>query len=375
MKIILLTNIVPPYRQRAYGMLARLVHACNPTRNPDGDFHVICTHRHEPQRAWPMLTGDFAQSILPGIKIPLGENRVIPINFGLIRALDAARPDVLILAGFGLAHWQAHLYARRNNIPTVLQFDGWAGSDATYQNRLRDCIRKTMIAHAKICIAAGENGQDWFVESGKVRNNILIAPIPPSFTAPNHLHGFDDRPVDLLWCGRPTLSKGFETFLEIAAGLHRQGHAKRIQIVGACDQNDLANRLAGLGLSKATDHMPEIPPAKLPGIYQQAKLCLLPSRNDAYGVTVIEAIACGTVALASNRVGCVPDILGTAEIPPCNIVPAWMTACARLLSDRAAWQKTQARQHSRIANNTPAHHAETILRACKMANSAEVLDA
>jgi len=48
-------------------------------------------------------------------------------------------------------------------------------------------------------------------------------------------------------------------------------------------------------------------------------------------------------------------------------VPAWMTACARLLSDRAAWQKTQARQHSRIANNTPAHHAETLWQASVIA--------
>lgn len=376
MKIILLANIVPPYRQRAYGMLARLVRGCNPARNRDSDFHVICTHRHEPQRAWPILTNDFAQSILPGIKIPVGENRVIPINFGLIHALNAARPDVLILAGFGLAQWQAHRYARRHNIPTIVQFDGWAASDAIYQNRLRNCIRKTMIAHAKICIAAGENGQDWFVKYGKASNDILIAPIPPSFKPPHDLPGFDDRPIDLLWCGRPTLSKGFETFLEIAAGLHRQGHAKRIQIVGACDHNALVNRLAALGLTTITEYMPNIPPAKLPDVYQKAKLCLLPSRNDAYGVTVIEAIACGTVALASNRVGCVRDILEPAEILPCNTVPAWMIACTRLLGDRVAWQKTRTGQHARIANNMPAHHAETIWQACQMATSmAGVADA
>lgn len=363
MKIILVTNIVPPYRQRAYGMLARLAR----TGDPDGELRVICTQHHEPQRGWPILTGDFPQSILPGVKVPLGENRVIALNFGLPRILDAARPDVLALAGFGPAQWQADRYADRHNIPTILQFDGWAGSDAAYQNPLRESIRRTMIARAEICIAAGENGHDWFVCFGKARNDILIAPIPPSFTPPDYRSDFDDRPIDLLWCGRPTRSKGFDTFLEIARQLHRNGTAKNIRVVGANHHDGIADRLSRMGLSAVTKLVENVTPLNLPALYQQAKLCLLPSLNDAYGVTVIEAIACGSVALASNRVGCARDVLGSPEILPCNILPAWIDVATRLLRDQAAWQETQTAQHSRITHNNPAHHTETLWQACLMA--------
>lgn len=363
MKIILVTNIVPPYRQRAYGMLARLARA----GDPDGELGIICTQHHEPQRGWPILTGDFPQSILASVKVPLGENRVIAINFGLTRALDHARPNILILAGFGPAQWQAHRYADRHNIPTIVQFDGWAVSDAAYQNPLRESIRRTMIARAKICIAAGKNGHDWFARFGKTGTDILIAPIPPSFTPPDHRLGLDHRPVDLLWCGRPTQLKGFDTFLEIASQLHRNGTAKNILIVGANHHNDITGRLTRMGLSAVTNLVENVTPSKLPTFYQQAKLCLLPSLNDAYGVTVIEAIACGSVALASNRVGCARDVLGSPEILPCKILPAWIDVATRLLRDQAAWQKTQTAQHSRITRNNPAHHAETLWQASLMA--------
>ncbi|MFC4235229.1 glycosyltransferase family 4 protein [Thalassospira xianhensis] len=365
MKIILVTNIVPPYRQRAYGVLARLARA----RDRDGELHVVCTQHHEPQRGWPILTGDFTQSILPGVKMPLGENRVIALNFGLLHTLDAARPDVLVLAGFGPAQWQAHRYAYRYNIPTIVQFDGWAGSDVAYQNPLRQSIRHRMIARARIGIAAGENGHDWFVRFGKAGTDILIAPIPPSFTPPDHRSGFDDRPIDLLWCGRPTRSKGFDTFLEIASQLHRNGTAKNIRIVGADHHNGVADRLSHMGLSAATELMENVAPSKLPALYQQAKLCLLPSRNDAYGVTVIEAITCGTVALATNQVGCARDVLGSSEILPCNILSVWVDACTRLLCDQVAWQETQTAQHARIPHNNPAHHAKTLWQACLMATN------
>ncbi len=365
MKIVLVTNIVPPYRQAAYGMLAHRVRTCD----SEGEFRIICTHHHEPQRSWPLLTGEFAQTILPRAKIPLGENRTIAINFGLDRALDHARPDALILAGFGPTQWQAHLYARRHNIPTIVQFDGWTASDAAYQNPLRENIRRRMIARASICIAAGENGRDWFVRFGKAGTDILIAPIPPAFTPPDHRSGFNDRPVDLLWCGRPTRSKGFDTFLEIASQLHRNGIAKNIRIVGANHHNDIADRLPRMGLSTVTELVENVAPSKLPALYQQAKLCLLPSRNDAYGVTVIEAIACGSVALATNRVGCTRDMLSSPEILPSNIVPAWIDACTRLLCDQAAWRKTQITQHSRITHNNPVHHTETLWQACLMATN------
>ena len=365
MKIVLVTNIVPPYRQTAYGILACLARA----RDPDDEFRVICTHHHEPQRSWPVLTGEFTQTILPGAKIPLGENRTIAINFGLERALDHARPDILILAGFGAAQWQAHIHARKHNIPTVVQFDGWAESDTAYQNPLRNYIRQRMIAHARNCIAAGENGHDWFVHFGKAGTDILIAPIPPSFTPPDHRPDFDDRPIDLLWCGRPTRSKGFDTFLEIASQLHRNGTAKNILIVGANHHNDITGRLTRMGLSAVTKLVENVTPSKLPALYQQTKLCLLPSRNDAYGVTVIEAIACGSVAMASNQVGCARDVLGSPEILACNILSAWIDAATRLLRDQAAWQETQTAQHSRITRNNPAHHAETLWQACLRATN------
>ncbi len=366
-KIVLITNIVPPYRQRAYGMLASLSCA------KGGDFRAICTHHHEPQRDWPILTGKFRQIILPGIKIPLGENRSIAINFGLDRALDDLCPDVLILAGFGPAQYCAHRYARRHTIPTVVQFDGWAQSDRHYQNPIRRCIRSKMITQAKSFIAAGQNGRDWFARFGIADQNILIAPIPPSFPPLKQISSLINRPIDLIWCGRPTRSKGFDRFLAIARDLHCAGTINAIRIIGADHQNAIGQTLDQYGLTGITDLLGHIPPAELRPHYQHAKLCLLPSNNDAYGITAIEAISCGTVVLASDQLGGARDVLAPSEILPLDQpgqpdqLDIWVKTCTRLLRDHDLWQTTQKSQHTSIRHNTPDHHANTLWQACQMA--------
>ncbi len=77
--------------------------------------------------------------------------------------------------------------------------------------------------------------------------------------------------------------------------------------------------------------------ADLPAIYSAARACLLPSLEEGFGLTVLEAMACGTPVVASNA-GALPETVGSAGVlvNP-QETPAWVNAIFRLLTDRDCW--------------------------------------
>lgn len=363
MQVTVLTNLVPPYRLDAYNALHGVASKAG------GGLTIICTNRTEPQRNWPKASGDFNHQTLDGLVLPLGENRTFSIAIGTKNALHRASPDALVLNGFGIAQWQAARWAQARNITTILQFDGWIGSDKSYANPVRKHIRRQMIAKADGFVAASSRGKEWFQQFGAADIDISVAPIPTSFPPAQGLPDFADRTYELTWCGRTTKAKGFDVFLKIAADLKKRGIIKRIAIIGCTDLEQAQSDLSISGLSDAADIFPQLYPNELPKLLCHSKLCLFPSRNDAYGVGVIEAIACGAVALASPLVGCAPDVLDRSEIIDTSSFENWVATSQALLSNQPVWQRTQQCQGNKIKNNTPNHQARTLWKALQQASA------
>lgn len=67
----------------------------------------------------------------------------------------------------------------------------------------------------------------------------------------------------------------------------------------------LRERVAALGLTPRVLWTGEVPPGdpRLAGLYQVADVVLLPSRSEAYGLTLLEAWAAGTPVVASRTAG------------------------------------------------------------------------
>ncbi len=357
MKIALLTNLVPPYRRAAFGLVAE--HA----KSVGGTSHVICTDLDETQHIWARQSAPLSCCSLSALRIPLGENRRLSFNFGVTRELARTAPNVLILSGFGPTMWRAQRWAKNHAIPTVVLFDGWLGSDTVYDNRVRRALRQNMIKQASGFIAASSRGKDWFETFGVPPDQITVSPIPTSFTPPKAIPEFNHRPFDILWCGRTTTAKGFETFLQIARMLKSRQAITKIGIIGALNMSRIAQQVAEHGLSDITDIHPLLPPEHLPDFLTQAKICLFPSHNDAYGVGVIEAVSCGALVLASDAVGCAPDVLAPGQILSPDIALDWVEVCAALLTTPDEWDRIRTTQTTTISHNTADHHARSIWQA------------
>jgi glycosyltransferase involved in cell wall biosynthesis len=90
------------------------------------------------------------------------------------------------------------------------------------------------------------------------------------------------------------------------ATCRRLGHEGIDLVAAGGDRPQFAGEAASL--ARALGHVPD---AHLPGLYAGAAAFVLPSWHEGFGLTCIEAMACGTPVVAA-RAGALPETCGDA---------------------------------------------------------------
>jgi glycosyltransferase involved in cell wall biosynthesis len=97
----------------------------------------------------------------------------------------------------------------------------------------------------------------------------------------------------------------------------------------------LRERIAALGIGDRVDWQPYAGDDELVALYQGARMLLLPSLYEGFGLTALEAMACGAPVIVSDRAS-LPEVVGDAAlvVDP-EDTGAIATAIHRLLTDDA----------------------------------------
>jgi glycosyltransferase involved in cell wall biosynthesis len=81
----------------------------------------------------------------------------------------------------------------------------------------------------------------------------------------------------------------------------------------------------------------------LPALYSGAKVFILPSLSEGFGLTALEAMACGTPVVASAA-GALPETVGQAgSLVDPDDPDALADAILQLMSDKGCWQEYRRR--------------------------------
>jgi glycosyltransferase involved in cell wall biosynthesis len=91
----------------------------------------------------------------------------------------------------------------------------------------------------------------------------------------------------------------------------------------------------------ALQHDEAVPWDEMLPVFCDARLLLLPSRREPWGLVCNEAMQCGTPCLVSPFVGAADDLVideVTGRVLPLD-VEQWAQAASRLLDDPAAWHR------------------------------------
>jgi glycosyltransferase involved in cell wall biosynthesis len=94
----------------------------------------------------------------------------------------------------------------------------------------------------------------------------------------------------------------------------------------------------------------QVEPAELPGLYNAATCLAHPAWYEGFGLTPLEALACGTPVVASSAAS-VPEVVGDAGllVDPAD-VDGWTLALARLLEDASLREELRQRGLRRAAD-------------------------
>lgn len=77
--------------------------------------------------------------------------------------------------------------------------------------------------------------------------------------------------------------------------------------------DDIQSLVEELGLRQSVLFMPNLPSQDMPALYTGAQLLILPSHYEGFGLPVLEAMACGTPVIISDRAS-LPEIAGEAAL-------------------------------------------------------------
>jgi glycosyltransferase involved in cell wall biosynthesis len=131
--------------------------------------------------------------------------------------------------------------------------------------------------------------------------------------------GLPDRYV--VFVGNPKPHKGIDILLQAMKDKSIQDKGLVLVIAGGSESDAAAMaRLAeSIGVGNQLVHLRQLPMGELPIILTGARMLVMPSRWEGFGLPVLEAMACGTPVVSSNA-GSLPEVAGTAAtlVPPDN---------------------------------------------------------
>lgn len=162
--------------------------------------------------------------------------------------------------------------------------------------------------------------------------------------------------------GRLVGWKGLHVIIEALAQLPDMVHYRAIG--EGPEQSALSQLATRLGVRDRVEFTGRIDHAQLPELLATADVFVQPSiGEEAFGISVVEAMACGLPVLASDNGG-MREIVSpgaTGKLLPAGDVPAWAAALSSLLSDTLLSQSLgRAARQRAVDHFTWAANAEAV---------------
>ena len=186
-------------------------------------------------------------------------------------------------------------------------------------------------------VAVSDSTADDLARRGIPREHIVVIPngvdlehfrppsVPSEFAEPS-----------LLYVGRLRRYKRVDLILEAVARLQGQGVSCTLRIAGSgTDRPRLERLTTRLGLQETVRFLGYVSEEDKIELFQQSWVHLLTSPNEGWGITNMEAAACGTPTVASNSPGLRDSVRSgeTGLLVPHADVPSLAAAIRLLLED------------------------------------------
>jgi glycosyltransferase involved in cell wall biosynthesis len=311
---------------------------------------------------------------------------------GTATAVARLRADVVWIHGYARrASWAAAAAARTTGAPVLLRDDQTGAVRRRAWRQAAKGLAVRLLLHGGTVLATGQANRRYFEGLGVAADAIRIVPhsvdnrafraraeqLQPRRAELRAALGVHDDRAIVLFCGKLIAQKQPAMLLEAYARVRAERPCALV-VVGdgplraateaAAERLGVADvRFAGFrdqrGIAEA---------------YAAADLLVLPSASETWGLVVNEAFNFGLPVVASDRVGCVDDLVAhgqTGLVVGHADVEALAGAIAALVDDADLRAKMGTRARRRIEAYGVAECADAVVRACSETGRSHTRDA
>ena len=171
-----------------------------------------------------------------------------------------------------------------------------------------------------------------------------------------------EEKIILLFVGRLERVKGLDIILESLLYLPQEVH---LLVIGEGREKGKYKRFVrDKGLQKRVEFLGGFPQEKLPFMYSQAHLTVIPSREESFGLVGLESMSCGTPVIASSRGGLTEYIKDGINgfLVPSEEPAAWSEKISKVLKMYLSpqWEGLRKRGKGTAQKFSSLHQAEKV---------------
>jgi glycosyltransferase involved in cell wall biosynthesis len=326
-RVVVVANIPTHYRVPLFDEVAAHVVA------DGGGFVAAFLGDPYARRSWMVPgTGSYDSITVPSIGLPLTREWHPFVPTGLGRVLERLAPTVVVSGGFSPAvSGVAARFAARRGVP----FGVWSGETAlTGSGRAgwRRGLRRWVLRRASFGLAYGHGSGEYLracrpdLPVAYVRNSTPVPGGPVGATP-----GTAVRILTVADMSSPR--KGVDMLIDALAALGSRPWSLTV-VGGGPYLGAMRERARALGdRVRFTGAMPS---DRVAEAYRSADMFALASREELFGLVLVEAMGAGLATLASDRAGATADLCVTGRnslvVSP-NTVQAWRKALGTVIDD------------------------------------------
>lgn len=196
-----------------------------------------------------------------------------------------------------------NLFASFRHKPTILQAHGSSMPIVGKTKALHDAMWNTAILKAvDYCIADADVEVQHYLNEGTKRENIIMIPVGINFAEFKRLPARTEKEYKtILFLGRIHEVKGIDLLIHAFYLMHNSDRV-RLQISGVDYgyQDEVKALINKLGLEVFIDYTGPLYGANKVKAFTNADVFVMPSRYEMWGLTFMEALACGTAVIMTD---------------------------------------------------------------------------
>lgn len=291
--VAIISNAPSPYRVDHYKFLQ--------DNYPEFSFWFVYARKSNKSelRQWDVSTDGLTNVVFLPCYMLLRkgryDDRQIFITHGVGKALKRINPDIVVSMEYNPTSIQAVAWCKKRKIPYVSHTDGTLLSEKNI-GKLQRLFRKYVIKNATCFIASSTKAKEKVLFYG-INKPIYISYISADLDK-YYYYKNNSKNKQIICVGSLIRRKGIDLLLDAMAELDIDVHAV---IVGAgYELESLKEQAKRLGVDKKVEFVGYKQREEVQKLYMESDLFILPTREDCYGLVILEAMACSLPVIASK---------------------------------------------------------------------------